>query len=207
MPLAEVFTAAFELSGADAAPVREAVANLYLNALGGSSKLKSMGDHAPEMGRTLRLLSEALLDGEQTELALRLADAIPRDADRIAARLVVADRLSQVGLEARARARRIVDEDEPTIGTLLPYRSDRSPLLAGCAVIWARLGETNRGIQARDSCLARDHLRADAALLQLFALPPAARPPYPLLQPAVASRTPPPKPVPPSGIAVPQSAH
>ena len=77
VPLAEVFAAAFELSGVDAAPAREAVANLYFRALGCSSKLKSMGTHAPEMGRTLRLLSAALLDGDQTELALRLADAIP----------------------------------------------------------------------------------------------------------------------------------
>ena len=97
VPLAEVFAAAFELSGVDAAPACEAVANLYFKALGGSSKLKSMGTHAPEMGRTLRLLSAALLDGDQTELALRLADAIPRDADRIAARLVVADRMAQGG--------------------------------------------------------------------------------------------------------------
>jgi hypothetical protein len=88
----------------------------------------------------------------------------------------------------------------------VPYRSDRSPLMAGCAVIWARLGETNRGVLARESCLARDHLRADTALLMLFALPSRAKPPYSLRQPAAASRTPPPKPIPVSGIAAPQGA-
>jgi hypothetical protein len=204
VPLAEVFGAASDLSGVDAAPARAAVANLYLKALDGSSKLKSMGTHAPEMGRTLRLLSEALLNDGGLDLALRLADAIPRDADRIAARLVVADRLAHDGLKSRAR--QIVVEDEPAIGKLVPYRSDRSPLMAGCAVIWARLGETNRGVLARESCLARDHLRADTALLMLFALPSRAKPPYSLRQPAAASRTPPPKPIPVSGIAAPQGA-
>ena len=63
-----------------------------------------------------------------------------------------------------------MEDGESAIGKPVPYRSDRSPLMAGCAVIWARLGETNRGVLARESCLARDHLRADTALLMLFAL-------------------------------------
>jgi hypothetical protein len=204
--LAEVIHAAVNLEGRPGAvAIHESIVERYKKAIAEIPDLPEEEHRSPELGRALRRLSAVLGREGRMDAAEALAESIVRDADRLAARLYVANRLAMGSARERSHARQIVEEIQPTIPDRAERRRERSPLLAGCSVVWSWLGEPQRAVKARENCLAVDRLRADTVLLHLFGLPEGARPLEELPEPAAPSKAPPVAPPPPPPISLPQA--
>ena len=128
--------------------------------------------HSQPLGIALRHLVIALVRRGDLSQAEAIAVAIPHDAQRISARLVIANRLAHGTPQELAIARHL-EEIEEQIARTLGRRLDRSPRLAESTAIWASLGETERGIDVRQDCRLADRLQADTLLLAGFAAPGA----------------------------------
>lgn len=136
--------------------------------------------HSEPLRMALRHLSAAFMRRGEVDQALAIADEIPDNIQRLSARLYVALQLARGTSEQRMRARAIVDRAEREIKEKIPRRRDRSFRLSVCSAVWAFLGETGRGMQARQECRLADRLRADAILLTHFATSPGEQLAVPL---------------------------